>query len=82
VVTGFGLGGLLVILAHHWERFQPWVLNPDALWTRFGLVTLQALVLYLVWVAPLEGFGMALARGAISAGVLLGVLTLWPRARA
>ncbi len=82
VVTGFGLGGLLVILACHWEKFQPWVLNPDALWTRFGLVSLQALVLYLVWIPPLEGFGMALARGAISAGVLLSVLFLWPRARA
>jgi membrane-associated phospholipid phosphatase len=82
VITGFGLGGLLVILACHWEKIQPWVLNPNALRTRFGLVALQVLVLYLVWVAPLEGFGMALARGVISAGVLLGVLTLWPRARA
>jgi hypothetical protein len=82
VVTGFGLGGLLVILACHWEKFQPWVLNPDALRTRFGLVALQVLVLYLVWIAPLEGLGMALARGAISVGVVLGVLTSWPRARA
>jgi len=82
VVTGFGLGGLLVILACHWEKLQPWVLNPDAQWTRIWLVALQVLVLYLVWVAPLEGFGMALARGAISAGVLLGALALLPRARA
>ena len=81
VVTGFGLGGLLVILACHWEKLQPWALNPDALWTRFGLVALQALVLYLVWIPPVEGFGMALARWTISAGVVLGVLTLWPRAR-
>jgi membrane-associated phospholipid phosphatase len=82
VVTGFGLGGLLVILACHWEKLQPWVLNPDAPWTRYGLVALQVLVLFLVWAAPLEGFGMALARGTISAGVLMGVLTLWPLARA
>lgn len=82
VMMGFGLGGLLVILASHWEKIQAWGLNPDALRTRFGLVALQSFVLLLVWIPPLEGFGMALARCAISAGLLLSVLTLWPRARA
>ena len=82
VVTGFGLGGLLVILACHWEKIQAWGLNPDSLWTRLGLVALQVLVLYLVWVAPLEGVGMALARGVISVGVLAWVFNSWPRARA
>ena len=82
VVTGFGLGGLVVILACHWEKLQPWVLNPAASRTCLGLIALQVLVLYLVWIPPLEGFGMALARGAISAGVLLGALALWQRARA
>lgn len=82
VVTGFGLGGLLVILACHWEKLQAWGLNPDSLWSRFGLVALQALVLYLVWFAPLEGVGMALARGVISVGVLAWVFNSWPRALA
>jgi undecaprenyl-diphosphatase len=82
VVTGFGLGGLLVILACHWEKIQAWRLNPDSLRTRYALVALQALVLLLVWIPTVEGFGMALARWAISAGVLVAVLTSWPRSRA
>ena len=82
VVTGFGLGGLLVILACHWERVQAWSLDTDSLKTRLGLIALQALVLLLVWIPPVEGFGMALARWVISAGVLVAVLTTWPRSRA
>lgn len=61
VLTGFGLGMLLVALALAWEARRPWASRLHQTWVWPALLALQALLLWVLWQQPWEGTGKQVA---------------------
>lgn len=79
VLTGLGLGWLLVMLAQQWERVQPWATRLTSARSQALIIWLQVFLLVLTWMQPSEGLGMILARMTITAWVLTSVASKWQR---
>jgi membrane-associated phospholipid phosphatase len=67
VLVGAGLGCFLVLVAQEWEYRQPWSGLLGSKSVQFVLVVLMALLLWVLWQLPSEGWGMSMARAVVSA---------------
>ena len=76
VLTGFGLGMLLVALALAWESRRPWAIRLQTAWVWPALLALQALLLWVLWQQPWEGMGKQVAN-AFGLAMALASLTWW-----
>lgn len=76
VLTGFGLGMLLVALALAWESRRPWASHLQKAWVWPALLALQALLLWVLWQQPWEGMGKQVAN-AFGLAMALASLTWW-----
>lgn len=61
VLTGFGLGVLLVALAVAWESRRPWAHRLDRAWVWPASLVLQAVLVWVLWQQPWEGAGKQVA---------------------
>jgi len=61
VLTGFGLGVLLTGLAVYLESRRPWAPRLSAAWVWPALLSLQAVLLWVLWQQPWEGAGKQIA---------------------
>ena len=75
VLVGFGLGVLLVLVAHKWEQVQPWAPRLSSARAQMVLLVLMGLVTLALWRMPTEGLGMTLARSLVTA--LAAISAVW-----
>jgi len=74
VLVGWGLGWVLVGLALHWERVQPWARFMGSGMALWGVLALQAVLLWAVWLVPSEGPGMTWSRVLVSGLVAVAMM--------
>ena len=77
VLTGFGLGVLLVALAVAWESRKPWAHRLGRAWVGPASLVLQAVLVGVLWQQPWEGAGKQVANALALAVALVSVGCAW-----
>ena len=77
VLTGFGLGVLLVALAVAWESRRPWAQRLGRAWVWPASLVLQAVLVGVLWQQPWEGAGKQVANALALAVALVSVGCAW-----
>lgn len=81
VLTGFGLGVLLVALALVWDSRRPWASRLHQAWVWPALLALQAVLLWVLWQQAWEGMGKQVANAlGLAVALASAVWCVWSNA--